>query len=219
MMYMEKNLNLDIKSLLPNMQIAILKENKYFGIPTYKNPLDAWIYQEIIYEQKPDYIIELGNKYGGSLLMMAHWLDAIGHGNLIGVDRKQKHIDEKVRNHPRILLIEGDVLECYYNVVSCINGNHYHRPKKVMVIEDSAHTYEVTIGCLRKYSELVHVGGYYIVEDSIINQGLDRPRLIDRGPYEAIRDFLLENKCFVPDRRREKFLITWNPSGYLKRIC
>jgi cephalosporin hydroxylase len=60
------------------------------------------------------------------------------------------------------------------------------------------------------------VGGYMIVEDSVINHGLARDH---PGPYKAIEDFLAENSDFVADREREQFVLTWNPKGYLKRIA
>jgi cephalosporin hydroxylase len=38
------------------------------------------------------------------------------------------------------------------------------------------------------------------------------------GPMEAVRDFLRKHKNFSPDRTREKFLLTFFPQGYLKRL-
>jgi cephalosporin hydroxylase len=61
----------------------------------------------------------------------------------------------------------------------------------------------------------VRVGGYVIVEDS--NIGQIRKDLLP-GPLEAIEAFLAGTNEFEIDRRREKFLITFNPSGYLRRV-
>jgi cephalosporin hydroxylase len=35
---------------------------------------------------------------------------------------------------------------------------------------------------------------------------------------EAVEEFLKSNRGFVIDREREKFYLTFNPSGYLKRM-
>ena len=71
----------------------------YFGIKTYKNPLDFWIYQEIIFKTKPDVIIEIGNKYGGSALALAHIQDNMDHGKIIGIDFEHVNVNKDVYNH------------------------------------------------------------------------------------------------------------------------
>ena len=38
------------------------------------------------------------------------------------------------------------------------------------------------------------------------------------GPFEAVETFLATTDEFEIDREREKFLITFNPSGYLRRV-
>ena len=43
------------------------------GVPAAKNPLDAWVYQEIVYETRPEAIVELGSAYGGGTLFLAHY--------------------------------------------------------------------------------------------------------------------------------------------------
>ena len=68
---------------------------------------------------------------------------------------------------------------------------------------------------LNVYCALVKPGGYFIVEDGICHHGLEGGPY--PGPYEAIEDFVRQNEHFVIDRSRERFLITWNPKGYLKR--
>lgn len=204
------DLKMTVGEMLPILQKSILQETKYFGVTTYKNPLDAWVYQEIIFETQPDVIVEIGNKFGGSALMMAHWLDQIGNGKIIGVDRNHSRVPAIVREHPRITLIDGDGCDSFEAVQRLIEPHEW-----VMVIEDSSHTYENTLNVLRRYAKLVTPGNYFIVEDSIMNHGLKRQ--IKRGPYEAIETFLKENPYFVSDRERER-VVTWNPNGYLKRL-
>jgi cephalosporin hydroxylase len=62
---------------------------------------------------------------------------------------------------------------------------------------------------------MVPVGCYVIVEDS--NIGRIRKDLMP-GPLEAIATFVASTDEFEIDAEREKFLITFNPRGYLKRV-
>jgi cephalosporin hydroxylase len=88
---------------------------------------------------------------------------------------------------------------------------------RVMVILDSDHSKVHVLNELRIYSELVTRGSYLIVEDMCLNGHPVYPGF-GLGPMEAVEEFLKESKDFVADRRREKYYITFNPKGYLKRI-
>lgn len=208
--HMEDRLDSPLREVLPVMQHSIMTGTSYFGIPTLKSPIDAWIYQEILFETRPDVIVEIGNFHGGSLLALAHLCDAIGHGRVIGVDLSHHLLPPLVRSHSRITLIDGDACESFEQVEPLIDAGD-----RVLVIEDSAHTFDNTLQVLRRYAPLVKPGGYFIVEDGICHHGLDVGP--NPGPYEAIDSFLQENADFESDRSRERFLITWNPKGYLKR--
>jgi len=209
---MEEALRARLSGVLPIMQKGILEHTSYFGVRTYKSPLDAWVYQELLVELRPDVIIEIGNKWGGSALMMAHWLDSLDHGRIIGVDVDHSKLAPEVLVHPRTEFVEGPACEMAAAVAARIGPD-----ESVMVVEDSAHTYENTLGVLRLYSPLVKPGGYFIVEDSIANHGLDRHKKWPQGPYEAIQTFLAEDRSFTADRDREHFFLTWNPMGYLRK--
>ena len=206
---LENQLNLPLHKLLSLMQDRIINHSTYYGIQTWKNPLDFWIYREIIWETRPDVIIEIGNHMGGSTLALAHICDAIGHGEVIGIDISQGNIPSLVKHHPRISLVEGDACE---EADFLGTGG-----LSVMVIEDSSHTFDNTLAVLNAYSPLVTVGNYFIVEDSICHHGLSVGPT--PGPYEAIETFMHNNSSFVIDRSREAFLVTWNPKGYLRKIA
>ncbi len=208
--YMEDNLNMPIAEVLEQLQQRIMQRSKYFGIKTLKSPLDFWIYQEIIFRSKPDVVIEIGNYQGGSTLALAHLLDALGSGRVIAIDIDQQLIPELVREHPRVLLLEGDACARFPDVQALLTPG-----ERVLVIEDSSHTYDNTLEVLRTYSPLIADGDYLIVEDSICHHGLDVGP--NPGPYEAIDAFVAENDGFEIDRDMESFLITWNPKGYLRR--
>jgi cephalosporin hydroxylase len=208
--YLEENLDMPLAKVLQIIQGRITTKTTYHGIPTLKSPIDFWVYQEIIFEKKPDVIIEIGNNCGGSTLALAHICDLMGSGRVIGLDIFHGKIADHVRKHPRITFIEGDACQSFEKVRKLISEG-----ESILVIEDSAHTFDNTLNVLRTYSELIKVGDYFIVEDSICHHGLTvgpKP-----GPYEAIEAFINENADFEIDRSRESFLITWNPKGYLRR--
>jgi len=157
-------------------------------------------------------IVEIGNFHGGSLLAWAHLCDLLGHGRAIGVDIDHDFVHEKTRNHPRVTLMAGEACAVFDEVRREIRPDE----KNVLVIEDSGHTYEGTLSILRTYASLVPPGGYFIVEDGICHHGLDTGP--NPGPYEAIATFVAEHPESASDRDREPFGITWNPTGYLKRV-
>ena len=208
--YMEDNLDMPLGMLLPIMQDSIINRTTYFGVRTWKGPIDAWLYQEIIFETKPDVIVEIGNAYGGSALLLAHLCDLIGNGRVIGLDLSHQTVPEHVKAHPRITFLEGDACHNFEQVERLIA-----KDETVLVIEDSSHTFDNTLGVLRLYSKLIKVGHYFIVEDGVCHHGLEIGP--DPGPYEAVEAFIRESGDFKIDRSRERFLLTWNPKGYLRR--
>ena len=209
---MEESLDWPLWKVLPVLHEQIMERSTYHGIPTLKNPLDFWIYQEILWETRPDVVIEIGNFCGGSTLALAHCCDAIGRGRIIGIDTEHAKVRPEVRAHPRITLLAGDAATMLPAVRDLLGAR-----EEVMVIEDSAHTYENTLRVLESYAPLVGVGKYFVVEDGICHHGLEvgpQP-----GPYEAVEAFVGTNGNFVVDRKRESFCITWNPKGYLRKMA
>ena len=91
------------------------------------------------------------------------------------------------------------------------------KEKKVMVVLDSDHPKNHVLQEMKIYGKFVSKGCYMIVEDTNVN---GHPVLSDfgDGPMEAVTEFLENNEDFVIDKDREKFLLTFNPNGYLKKI-
>ena len=210
MPFMEESLDWPLSRVLPVLQKQIMGRSTYHGIPTLKNPLDFWIYQQILWETRPDVVIEIGNYCGGSALALAHVCDALGKGRIIGIDTDHERVPPEVRTHPRITLFTGDASVMLPTVEDSLQSH-----EQAMVIEDSAHTYENTLKVLEGYSRLVGIGQYFIVEDGICHHGLDTGP--QPGPYEAVEMFVSMNENFLVDRDREGYCITWNPKGYLKK--
>lgn len=210
-MFMEEALDLPLRDVLSRMQDRVMSATTYHGVKTLKNPLDFWVYTELIFERRPDVVLEIGNNWGGSTLALAHQLDIMGHGRVIAVDMDHSRIADSVRDHPGITFIEQPALEAVDAVGQLIADG-----ERVLIIEDSAHTYDNTLGVLRAYGRFVEPDGWFIVEDSICHHGLDLGP--NPGPYEAVQTFLAEQDDFVADRTREDFFITWNPNGFLKKV-
>lgn len=210
-MNLENMLNKPVGEVLKAIQDRAMSKTHYMGIHTFRSPFDTWIYQELITEQKPDVIIEVGVAHGGQTLWLAHLCDALGHGRVIGIDVGVTQIDTRVPKHPRVTIVQGDAPK----VVDKVTAAGAKVGLKTLVIEDSAHTYENTLAVLTAYSPFVHVGGYIIVEDTICHHGLEvgpKP-----GPMEAVDAWLEGARHFARDSEREP-VITWNPGGYLRRV-
>ena len=209
---LEQNLDLTLREILPKIQGKLVGgATTYFEIPTQKNPMDFWVYQEIITKLRPDVIVEIGNFHGGSTLALAHLCDLMNHGRVIGVDIDHNNLHPNSLIHPRISFVTGDAVSVEPAVTSMINTN-----ERTMIIEDSSHTFENTLSVLRAYAHLVKPGDYFIIEDSICHHGLNIGP--NPGAFEAIKLFTQENKAFEIDLSREDYIITWNPIGFLKRV-
>jgi cephalosporin hydroxylase len=199
---------------------------RWLGVPIIQFPQDIVALQEIIWQVKPDLIIETGIAHGGSLILSASILELIGgEGKVVGIDIDiRSHNREVIENHPlfkRIELIEGSSIaeETISQVREMARGK-----ERVLVILDSNHTHEHVAQELRHYSPLVTVGSYCIVFDTVIedmpeNSFPDRPWDKGDNPKTAVWEFLRGQDAFEIDQSiQNKLLITVAPDGYLKRI-
>jgi cephalosporin hydroxylase len=182
----------------------------WLGTQALKNPLDLWVYQEIIAETRPALIVETGTWRGGSALYMASVCDLLGEGEVVSIDIEPARDDYP--QHPRITYLAGRS-STDPAVVEEVRGRAAGRP--TLIILDSDHSQRHVEEELAAYAPLVPVGCDLIVEDS--NIGQIREDLMP-GPLQAIERFLAATNEFEVDREREKFLITFNPSGYLRRV-
>jgi len=223
--FMEDHLDTPVETVMETIQNGILGETMFCGIRTYKSPMDAWVYQEIIWELQPRIIIEIGSKYGGSATYLSSILDVVEKRGgetsgsiVISIDKDHSILDPRAKKHSwRVKWIEG--LATDSSVFDQVNEwfPATYSPR-VLIIEDSSHTYENTLAVLDLYSTLQSKGDYFIVEDTIANHGLDRTKKWPRGPYEAVQTFIKDHDEYIVDRTREHFFLTWNPSGYLRRV-
>jgi cephalosporin hydroxylase len=183
----------------------------WLGVPVRKCPLDLWVYQELIFEEQPDVIIETGTAHGGSALFFASLCDLVGRGRVITVDIGPI---EGRPEHERITYVHGSSVadETVEEVRALAAG-----AARTMVVLDSDHRREHVLRELELYSPLVSPGGHLIVEDTSIN-GHPVARTFGPGPMEAVEEFLQGTEEFAPDVEAEKFFLTFNPRGYLRRV-
>lgn len=183
----------------------------YKDVPIIKCPFDYVIYQMILWEVKPDLIIEIGTNRGGSALYFADLLDIIGHGEIHTIDIEDMACAE-VKKHPRIKFFKEG-----YQHYDLKNAEGF---EKIIVIEDGSHTYGDVIETISKFSSVVNKDSYLIVEDGIIDK-LGWKRKYNGGPNKAIKEFILGNKNYIIDRKWcDLFGInaTFNTNGFLKKI-
>lgn len=188
---------------------------RWLGTSAMKTPLDLWIYQEIVYETQPDVLIETGTNRGGSAYFYASLFDLLGRGRIYTMDVE----DMPKPSHPRLNFRLGSSTSA--DIVRWIRES-IAPGEKVMVTLDSLHDKEHVLRELDLYSPLVTVGNYLVVEDTHLN---GHPVRVDfsptpghAGPWEAVREWLPKHPEFVADRSREKFGMTFNPGGWLKRV-
>lgn len=195
---------------LVSYEHGALYDTFWLGRPIQKLPADCWVYQELIHELRPDVIVECGTYLGGSTLFFAHLCDLLGHGRVVTIDLE----DRAALRHPRVTAVVGDSTsaEVLARVRTEVRG-----AVRVVVVLDSDHSADHVARELRAYREFVTVGSYLVVEDSNVN---GHPVMPDHGPgpMEALREFLAEDRSFVSDRTREKFLLTYFPEGWLRKI-
>ena len=203
----------------------------WMGRPIIQLPEDIIRIQEVIYETKPDVILETGVAHGGSLIFYAGLCKAMEKGRVIGVDVEiRKHNREAIEAHemfPYITLIEGDSVgaETVARVQSLIQPG-----EKVLVILDSCHTKEHVARELEAYHSLVGPGSYVAATDGIMKEVYDVPRGTkewkDDHPAAAAEEFALQHPEFVLEQPAWPFNeselsenITHWPSAWLRKVA
>ena len=208
-----KKYNTTLRQWLVNHHKNIIFDKvTWMGVQIWKNPMDLWIYQELISKIKPDIIVEIGSASGGSTLYLAHLCDILNHGQVISVDISRETYNVE---HPRITTFTGDSLSP--EIVKEIHD--ICQNKTVLIIHDADHHEDSVYKNLEVYSGLVSVGSYFIVEDGIIDIFTPREAIGGHsGPLNATLNFLKVNSDFIVDESCERYSLTYNPKGFLKRV-
>ena len=211
------------------------------GRPIIQYPQDIVAMQELIWQIKPDLIIETGIAHGGSLVFSASQLaqldlcDAIEAGitldpknskrKVLGIDIDiRPHNRAAIEAHPmasRIQMIQGSSIapEIIAQVKKVAQGYNC-----ILVCLDSNHTHDHVLAELKAYAPLTSVGSYCCVFDTIVedmpaDMFPDRPWGPGNNPKTAVWEYLKAHPEFEIDKSiQHKLLITVAPDGYLKRV-
>jgi len=212
----------------------------WFGRPAIQFPNDTWAMQELIWEIKPDLIIETGIAHGGSLIFSASMLamldytEAVENGTVLDPSastRKVLGIDIDIREHNRKVIEEHPLA----GLIQMIEGSSVDEStitevheiasayETILVCLDSNHTHEHVLAELNGYAPLVSKGSYCVVFDTLVEdmpRGSFPNRPWDKGdnPKTAVFEYVKANPNFVIDRDiSDKLCITVAPEGFLKR--
>ena len=198
----------------------------WMGRPIIQYPQDMIAMQEIIWELKPDLIIETGIAHGGSLIYYASILELIGKGEVLGIDIDiREHNKLEIEKHPmfkRITMIQGSAID---PVIVDEVRKRTEGKQVVLVVLDSNHTHEHVLAELKFYAPFVSLNSYIVVYDTIVEKlpqnylpGLIRPWGKGDNPMTAVTSFLAQQSGFEIDHSiNNKLLISVAPDGYLKR--
>ncbi|WP_404359037.1 cephalosporin hydroxylase family protein [Methylotuvimicrobium sp. KM1] len=213
----------------------------WMGRPIIQFPQDMVAMLELIWEVKPDLIIETGIAHGGSLVMNASYLamldycEAIEKGELIDPTKPKRRvlgIDIDIREHNRVA-IEAHPMS---NRIDMIQGSAIAKDvidqvheyaknyQRILVSLDSNHTHDHVLAELEAYAPLTSKGSYCVVFDTVIEDMPDamfpdRPWGIGNNPKTAVWEYIKSHSEFETDKSiQDKLLITVAPDGYLKRI-
>lgn len=188
------------------------------NVPIEKNPLDLWMMQQIIYETRPDFVIETGTFRGGSALYWAYTLNGLGLENSRVITIDVQDLTANAGANPLwkkyVTFFKGSSTapDIVAEIAKRVSGH------KVLVTLDSDHTAKHVLAELRAYAPMVNSGSYLVVEDTHMD-GVPTAPGFGPGPMAATLRFLKESggKDFEQDFSREAFIMTFNPGGWLKR--
>jgi cephalosporin hydroxylase len=201
------------------------------GRPIIQLPEDMVRIQELIWQLKPDVIVETGVAHGGSVIFYASLFEAMHKGRVIGVDveirpHNRAALDAHFLRH-RITLMEGSSIDpaVVEQVRSMIQPE-----ETVLVVLDSNHTKDHVLAELRAYAPLVTVDSYIVACDGIMEMVTGGPRTkpdwTRNNPRRAAHEFVAEDPRFTitePDWLFNESSVcervTYWPDAFVRRIA
>lgn len=203
--------------------------------PIIQYPQDIVAFQELVSTIKPNLIIETGIAHGGSLVLSASLLCLLdvmdgldprqSFRKVVGVDIDiRPHNRQALDEHPlrfKMELIEGSSIDS--KTIQQVRS-HAVGVDRVLVSLDSNHTHEHVLAELNAYADLVSIGSYCIVFDTVVEDlpagsFPDRPWDVGNNPKTAVHEWLKAHPEFSIDKDIDnKLLISVAPDGYLKKL-
>ena len=199
----------------------------WMGRPIIKYPNDILIQQEIMWEIRPDLIIETGIAHGGSLILSASLQKMMGiKGEVVGFDIDiRQHNKQAIEAHEVFDAISMYEIDSSSEEILELLKPHLSGKQKVMVILDSLHTHDHVLKEINLLSSLVSVGSYLVLPDTFIEffpKGYfskNRPWDVGDNPHTAMKKFMDESDEFVIDKKlTNKAMITESIDGYLLKV-
>lgn len=198
---------------------------RWLGLPIIQMPTDVVLMQEIIWENRPQVIVETGVARGGSVILYSSMLRLIGEGKVVAVDIDiRNHNRRAIEEHPlsdRVVLIEGSSTDS--RIVDEVR-REIGDAQRAMVVLDSHHSHAHVLNELRLYGPLVTPGQFMVVADTLIEDlpvQEHRPRAWGPGdnPKTAVDAFLAEvpGVFEVDEFSNDKLLLSSSRGGYLRR--
>jgi cephalosporin hydroxylase len=181
----------------------------WLGKHTHRAPTDLFVYQELIWSIRPDWIVETRTGVGGRALFLASICDLVGSGQVLSIDGYP--VGDRPE-HPRITYLRGDPAAA--QTAAQAREVVGERPRGLVILGGGAAP-QVT-AAFGNYAPFVPVGSYVVVEDTILEGHPVWPDF-GPGPGSALLQ-ILDGREFVADRSLERFALTFNVGGYLKRI-
>lgn len=203
-------------------QHRISYEPTWLGIPIIQLPEDMVMMQELVYNMRPDLIVETGVAHGGSAVFYASICELLGRGRVVSIDVEiRKHNRLAIESHPlsrRISLVEGSSTS---DAVLEEVRRHVQPGYRVLIVLDSNHTYAHVRDEMERYAPLVSPGSYLVVFDGVMERLTDAPAgsvsWVTDNPAAAIREFLGAHNEFTVDSHYNRLGVSYCPSGFLKR--
>jgi len=194
---------------------------KWMGHPILKNPMDLWLYQEILYARRPRLLIETGTHHGGSALYFAMVAQMAKFPlDVVTIDFNPKLAYEPAAYHihsVRGISTTSNTIDQVKTIHDRLASEQSDEPFRAMVVLDSDHSMENVLEELGAYGAFVTNGDFLVVEDTNVNGHPVMPEH-GPGPYEAVEQFLQQHVEFVRDVIGDKLLVTHNPGGWLRRV-
>lgn len=186
------------------------RRTTWLGQPVRTAPTDLHAYQEIISRVRPDWVVEIGTSDEGRATFLATMCELVGHGQVVSV--RDPDAPDPVP-HPRLHIYTGDPLDpaMCEKVHSLVGGGN------AVVFLGGCAGRAPTAAQFEAYADVVGAGSYVVVTDTVVNGRPVWPSF-GPGPGEGVKLILGRHGEFVADPEMEKYGLSFNPGGFLRRV-
>ncbi len=190
------------------------RETTWLGHRVNRHPSDLYCYQELVARNRPDVVVVTGDDdgLGGRAMFFASMLDLVDHGHVLAVGESASAKDA-LPQHPRVTYVEG-CADAPATAARVVDLAHAHGDAMVFL---ALGAHGRVVSAFERYESLVPAGGYVVVENTVVN-GRPAAAGFGAGPLEGVFQILGTHPDFVSDRTFERYVVTFNRDGYLRRM-